>query len=49
MQEYLRQLLDEIAQRPTLDEVLRRAGSRAGGRLGLAEAAAAVRADRDER
>ena len=49
MQEYLLQLLCEQARTPTLDEVLERAGGRAGGNIGLEAAVAAVRADRDSR
>lgn len=42
MQEYLVTLLSEFASKPTVEEVL----SRAGGRVGLAEAAEALRAER---
>jgi len=49
LQEYLRARLIADARQPTLDEVLGRAGGRAGGKVGLAEAAALVRADRDDR
>ena len=49
LQEYLLARLLEEASRPTLDEVLDRAGSRSGGHVSLAEATAAVRADRDGR
>jgi antitoxin FitA len=49
LQEYLRARLIAEARQPTLDEVLGRAGGRAGGQVGLAEAAALVRADRDGR
>ncbi len=49
LQEYLLARLTEEARTPTLDEVLDRAGGRAGGRAGLKAAAAAVRADRDQR
>lgn len=49
LQEYLRSLLDEVAARPTVREVLARAGGRAGGRVGLAAAAAHLRAERDAR
>ncbi len=45
--EYLLARLIEDASRPTLDEALRRAGDRAGGSVPLAEAARAVRTDRD--
>ena len=46
LQEYLRTLLSEEARAPTLDEVLERAGSRAGGSV---PAEAAVRILRNER
>lgn len=46
LQEYLRSRLIEEAAQPTLEEVLDRAGGRAGGSLALDEAVAAVRADR---
>ncbi len=49
MQEYLVTLLGELASKPTVEEVLRRAGGRAGGRVGLAEAAETLRAERDAR
>ena len=49
LQEYLRAWLISEARQPTLDEVLGRAGGRAGGQVGLAEAVALVRADRDGR
>lgn len=49
LQEYLLALLTEHASRPTVAEVLARAGGRAGGRLPLAEAARIVRDDRDRR
>ncbi len=47
MQEYLRALLDDAVARPTIDEVLRQAGGRAGGRIGLRQAAADLRSDRE--
>jgi hypothetical protein len=46
LQEYLRSKLIEEASRPTLDEVLDRAGGRAGGDVPLASA---VKILRDER
>ncbi len=46
LQEYLRSRLIDEASRPTLDEVLDRAGGRAGGSVPIADAAAAVRDDR---
>ncbi len=49
LQEYLRTRLIDEASRPTLDEVLDRAGGRAGGSLGLEAAVAAVRDDRARR
>jgi hypothetical protein len=49
LQEYLRARLVQDATTPTLDELLDRAGGRAGGAISLADAVAAVRADRDER
>jgi len=49
LQEYLRSRLVEDASTPTLDEVLDRAGGRAGGTVPLDAAVTAVRADRDER
>jgi hypothetical protein len=47
LQEYLRSRLELDARTPTLDEVLDRAGGRAGGHVPLDTAVAAVRADRD--
>lgn len=49
LQEYLRARLTEDAARPTLDEVLRRAGERAGASVPLADATRAVRGERDAR
>lgn len=49
LQEYLLAHLVEEAATPTLDEVLQRAGQRAGGRITSREAVKAVRADRDSR
>jgi plasmid stability protein len=49
LQEYLRSRLIDEASRPTLDEVLARAGGRAGGSATLADTTAAVRSDRDRR
>jgi len=49
LQEYLRAKLIAEARRPTVDEVLARAGGRAGGSLTLKEAARAVRHDRARR
>lgn len=47
MQEYLLGRLIADARRPTLDEVLARAGGRAGGSTGLEAAARLIRAERD--
>lgn len=49
LQEYLLGRLVEDAHTPTLEEVLARAGGRAGGRAPLAKAVRAVRSDRDAR
>lgn len=46
LQEYLLARLVEEASRPTLDEVLDRAGGRAGGDVPLDVAAKALRAER---
>jgi len=49
LQEYLLARLIEEASRPTVDEVLARAGGRAGGSLPLEDAVAAVRHERARR
>jgi plasmid stability protein len=49
LQEYLRSRLIEEASRPTVDEVLARAGRRSTAEVGFDEAVALVRADRDRR
>lgn len=49
LQEYLLAHLVEEAGRPTLAEVLRAAGDRAGGGVPLVDAARAVRSERDAR
>ncbi len=49
LQEYLLARLTEDAHTPTVDELLDRAGGRAGGRARFGAAAKAVRADRDAR
>jgi plasmid stability protein len=49
LQEYLRSRLIEEAARPTLDEILDRAGGRAGGSLPARTAARVVRDDRARR
>ncbi|HYZ07994.1 MAG TPA: hypothetical protein VE709_05230 [Pseudonocardiaceae bacterium] len=42
-------MLDEFAVKPTVEEVLRRAGGRSGGRVGLVRTAEELRAERDAR
>ena len=49
LQEYLRQRLIEEAATPTVEEVLERAGGRAGGSVPLSEAVAVLHQDRDRR
>lgn len=49
LQEYLLGRLIEDARTPTLDEVLDRAGGRAGGKAPLRTTTKAVRRDRDAR
>ncbi|MDP9435826.1 MAG: hypothetical protein M3P93_11805 [Actinomycetota bacterium] len=49
LQEYLRSRLIAEASSPTLEEVLDRAGERAGGSVTFADAAAVVRDERDRR
>jgi plasmid stability protein len=49
LQEYLLERLTEDAHTPTLEELLERAGGRAGGRAPFETAARAVRSDRDAR
>ena len=49
LQEYLLARLVAEATQPTLEEVLERAGQRAGGRVSFRDAAKAVRAERDAR
>ncbi len=49
LQEFLLARLIEEANSPSLDEVLDRAGGRAGGSLSFRQAAKAVRQDRDRR
>jgi hypothetical protein len=48
LQEYLLGRLVADARRPSLDELLNRAGGRAGGRTGFGDAARSIRADRDQ-
>lgn len=49
LQEYLRTLLIREASKPTVADVMERAGGRAGGSMPLTEAAATLRAERDRR
>jgi len=49
LQEYLLQRLTEDASTPTLEEILDRAGGRAGGRVPLRTAAETVRRERGSR
>lgn len=49
LQEYLLAALNEMAERPTLTEVLERAGQRSGGRVGLQAAADDLREEREQR
>lgn len=49
LQEYLLAALKEMAARPTLAEVMERAGGRGGGRVRLGEAAADLRGERGRR
>ena len=49
LQEYLRMRLIEEADAPTVDEVLERAGGRAGGRVPFSAASAIVSQDRARR
>jgi len=49
LQEYLRTRLIEEASQPTLEEVLNRAGGRAGGEVSFASAVEVLREDRDRR
>ena len=49
LQEYLRSWLIEETSHPTLDEVLDRAGGRAGGSVPLKAATATLRAERARR
>lgn len=49
LQEYLRQRLIEEAAMPTVEEVLERAGGRAGGSVSFSEAVVVLREDRDRR
>lgn len=49
LQEYVLALLREDASTPTLDELFDQVEHHTGGRISLANAAAEVRADRDDR
>jgi plasmid stability protein len=49
LQEYLLTQVSEQARTPTLDEVLDRAGGRAGGRLRAGDAVRTIRRERDGR
>ncbi|MGH3545936.1 MAG: FitA-like ribbon-helix-helix domain-containing protein [Mycobacteriales bacterium] len=49
LQEYLLGKLTAQARRPTVDEILARAGERSGGSLPLTTAAELIRTDRDAR
>lgn len=49
LQQYLVTELTRLARRPTLNEVLRRAGGLSGGRVGLSTAAADLRDERNGR
>lgn len=49
LQEYLRSRLIDEASRPTVEEVLDRAGGRAGGTVPFVVAVQSVREDRDRR
>jgi hypothetical protein len=49
LQEYLLARLEDDANMPTVDEILDRAGGRAGGRVSLKSAVKAVRAEREAR
>ncbi|MPV35676.1 FitA-like ribbon-helix-helix domain-containing protein [Georgenia subflava] len=49
MQEYLLSRMIEETSRPTMDEVLARAGGRAGGAVPLADAVSVLRSERARR
>lgn len=49
LQEYLRSRLIEEASRPTVDEVLSRAGGRAGGQVSFSDAVSTLRDERARR
>lgn len=47
LQEYLLSLVNDAASKPTVEEVLRRAARRNGGRFRMQDAVADLRRDRD--
>jgi hypothetical protein len=49
LQQYLAAELTRLAVSPTLDDVLRRIGTRSGGRVGLDQAAADLAEERSSR
>lgn len=49
LQEYLLALVKEATARPTIEEVLRRASGRTGGRVRLRDAVSDIRSDRDRK
>ena len=49
LQEYLRMRLIEDASTPTVEEIMERAGGRAGGSVSFAAATEVLRNDRDRR
>lgn len=49
LQEYLRAKLVEEAATPSVEEIMNRAGGRAGGSVSFTDATEAVRNDRDRR
>lgn len=49
LQEYLLATLNDVAGQPTVEEVLARAGERAGGKVGLRTAVGQLRVDRGRR
>ena len=49
LQQYLAGELRRLAERPSMDEVLARIGTRHGGRIGLEQAVQDLAADRERR
>jgi len=49
LQSYLVAELTELAERPAIDDVLKRIGRRSGGRVGLEQAVKDLAADRERR